>query len=201
VRIMRASFVEHFRLLLYTTNAARFVPAIIHRVFGNDYQSLEAAALRLSPSGGISRGMYMTVTCSEGVPFITEKQIVEEGKGTFVGEARVREHIQACKLWPRGKIVGNFIDLVKSDAPVLMISGEADGAVPPWYGEAAVKNFPNGRQVKIAHYGHQLDGPCVKQLFETFIEKGSSKDLDTSCAAQIRRPPFITEIPPQSLPQ
>jgi pimeloyl-ACP methyl ester carboxylesterase len=201
VKVTRASFVEHFRLLLYTTNAARFVPAIIHHVFAQDYKALEGAALRLSPGAGISRGMYMTVTCSEGVPFITEKQIVEEGKGTFVGEARVREHIQACRLWPRGKIASDYIDLVRSDAPVLMVSGEADGATPPWYGEAAVKNFPNGRQVRIAHYGHQLDGPCVKQLFETFIEKGSSKDLDTSCTAQVRRPPFATEIPPQFLPQ
>jgi pimeloyl-ACP methyl ester carboxylesterase len=201
VQMSRASIVEHLRLLLYTTNGARFVPAIIHGAYENNYQALEGAAMRLSPGGGIARGMYMTVTCSEGVPFITEAQIVSEARGTFVGEERVRAHIEACKLWPRGKIANDYIDLVKSDVPVLMISGEADGATPPWFAEAALKNYPNGRQVNVSHYGHQLDGPCVASIFVTFIERGSAKDLDASCAAQVRRPPFATEIPSQFLPR
>jgi len=103
--------------------------------------------------------------------------------------------MEACKEWPRGDIPKNYTDLVKSDLPVLMISGEADGASPPWYGEAAVKNFPSGRQVKIRHYGHQTDGPCVARMFRAFIEKGSVENIDTSCVAKTRRPPFATAFP------
>ena len=56
-------------------------------------------------------------------------------------------------------------------------------------------HFPNGRQIAIAHYGHQLDSPCVWSLMRAFIDKGSARDLDTSCIASIQRPPFATEVP------
>jgi pimeloyl-ACP methyl ester carboxylesterase len=195
VRMSRESFVERIRLLLYTTHSARFVPLVIHRAYEGDYQTFEAVSLEMSPGRGLARGMYLTVTCSEGVPFITEEMIVEEAKRSFVGEARVREHMAACKEWPRGSIPASYVDLVKSEAPVLLISGEVDGATPPWYGEAALKSFPNGRQVKIRYLGHQSENRCVAGLMWAFIERGSARDLDTSCTQQIRRPPFATELP------
>jgi len=195
VQMTRASFVERLRLLLYTSFSARFVPLVIHRAYQSDYQALEAVSLHMSLGEGLARGMYLTVTCSEGVPFITEQMIGEEAKGSFVGETRVRAHIAACKEWARGTISPSYVDLVKSDAPVLMISGEVDGATPPWFGDGAVKNFPNGKQVKIRYLGHQSENRCVAGLMWTFIERGSAKDLDASCTEQIRRPPFMTELP------
>jgi hypothetical protein len=77
-----------------------------------------------------------------------------------------------------------------------MISGEVDGSSPPWYGENAIKFLSNGRQLKIRYLGHQVDGPCLRGIFQAFINTGSSKDLDTSCTTEIRRPPFATEMPP-----
>jgi pimeloyl-ACP methyl ester carboxylesterase len=197
IDVLRESFAERLRLALYTTGTARFVPYVIHRAYAGDYVPFEVMALATNVGGGIARGMYMTVTCAEGVPFITESDIVRETRGTFVGEDRVRAHIEACKEWPRGDVPTGYTELVKSDLPVLMISGEADGASPPWYAEAAVRNFSNGRQVKIPHYGHQTSGPCVAGLFKTFIEKGTAQGIDASCAAEARRPPFATELPKQ----
>jgi pimeloyl-ACP methyl ester carboxylesterase len=181
---------------MYTTGAQRFVPFIIHRAFLNDYVPFEEAAMLLSPGAGVSRGMYFTVTCSEGVPFITDQDLIDETKGTFVGPDRVKRHMEACREWPKGDIASSYIDPVKSDLPVLMISGEVDGASPPWFGENAVKFLPNGRQLKIRYLGHQMDGPCLRDIFQNFINAGSSKNLDTSCTEAIRRPPFATELPP-----
>jgi len=145
----------------------------------------------------VARGMYFTVTCSEGTRFITDKELIDETRATFVGEERVRRHMEACQEWPKGEIPPNYIDLVKSDLPVLLISGEADGSSPVWFAESAVKLFPNGRQVKIRYYGHQMDGDCVQGIFQKFISSGSGKDLDTSCTESIRRPPFATQMPKQ----
>ena len=197
VKLPRSNFVERIRLSMYTTNSQRFVPFIIHRAFLNDYIPWEEGAVRLSPGAGLARGMYMTVTCSEGAHFITDKDLVEETRGTFVGQERVTRHIEACKDWPKGEIPPNYIDLVKSDLPVLMISGDADGSSPLWFGESAARLLPNGRQVKIRYYGHQMDGDCVQGIMQKFIAAGSSKDLDTSCTQTIRRPPFATEMPKQ----
>jgi len=197
IRLFRGNFVERLRLGLYTTHSARLVPYVIHRAYESDYAPFEALAINSGIAGGLARGMYMTVTCSEGVPFITEEDIARETINTFVGDYRVRVHVEACKEWPRGDIPKDYTELVKSDLPLLMISGEADGASPPWYGEAAMKNFPNGRQVKIPHYGHQTDGPCVAGVFKAFVEKGSAEGIDTSCATRTQRPPFVNELPKQ----
>src|SRR5262249_41920718 len=114
--------------------------------------------------------------------------------GTFVGEYRVRSHIEACKEWPRGDIPKSYIKPVVSNLPVLMISGELDGSAPPWLGTDALAHLPNGRQVKIRYYGHQVDSPCIWKVLDDFINSGNSVKLDTSCTENIRRPPFATDL-------
>lgn len=195
VKISRASFVEHLRLMLYTTFSARLVPFIIHHAYENDYVPFEMAALAFNTGGILARGMYFTVTCSEGVPFITEQDITNETQDTFVGPGRVRAHIAACKEWVRGEVPSNYTDFVKSDVPVLLVAGELDAASPPWFADLVVKSLSKGRLVKIRYSGHQFDAPCVPDLLTKFIEKGSADGLDTTCAEKIRRPPFATELP------
>jgi pimeloyl-ACP methyl ester carboxylesterase len=197
VSLPRSSFVEQLRLAMYTTAGQRFVPFIIHRAFLNDYLPWEEVALFLDQSLAIARGMYLTVTCSEGVAFITDQDVLDETRATYVGEERVKLHMAACKEWPKADLPKSYIEPVRSDAPVLMISGEADGSSPPWYGETALKFLPNGRQVKIRYFGHQMGDSCVQQILQQFLAAGSSKGLDTSCTDKIRRPPFATEMPSQ----
>jgi pimeloyl-ACP methyl ester carboxylesterase len=196
VNVFRSNFVERIRLAMYATSTQRFVPLIIHRAYVNDYVPFEEAALRFSTGAWVARGVYFTVTCSEGVPFITNEDVVSETHGTFVGAERVKRHVKACQDWPKGNIAPTYIDPVKSDLPVLMISGEVDGSTPPWFGESALKFLSNGRQLRIRYLGHQIDDPCLRDIFKNFITTGSSKNLDTSCTEGIRRPPFATEMPP-----
>lgn len=197
VQLFRGSFVERIRLLLYTTTFARFVPLVIHSAYDNDYLPFEAMSINYNPASIMARGMYMTITCSEGIPFISEQDIVRETAGTFVGDYRIRAHIEACKEWPKGEVPRSFIGPVRSNVPVIMISGELDGSTPPWFAKAALKYLPNGRQLNIRYYGHQTDSPCIWTILNGFIEKGSVKGLDTSCTENIKRPPFAMELPKQ----
>jgi pimeloyl-ACP methyl ester carboxylesterase len=197
VKVARSSFVEHIRRAMYATGTQRFVPFIIHRAFANDYLPFEEAAVQQNRGSRAALGMYFTVTCSEGVRFITDLDVVKETQGTFVGPDRVKRHMEACQEWPKGDIPPSYIDPIQSDAPVLMISGEVDGASSPGYGERALKFLPNGRQLKIRYLGHQSDSPCLRDIFQNFIAAGSAKGLNTTCTEAIRRPPFATELPPQ----
>ena len=199
VSIARGNFVERLRLLLYTTGTARYVPLIIHRAYQNDFVPFAASAAAYNPPGITARGMYLTVTCSEGVPFITEGDIARETKGTFVGEYRVRVHQQACKEWPRSDIPASYIEPVKSDLPVLLISGEDDGSTPPWFGKEMLKTLSHAKQVMVPNYGHQIDSVCVIGMLRAFIDKGNTDGLDTGCAAGTVRPPFVVQAPPQLL--
>jgi pimeloyl-ACP methyl ester carboxylesterase len=195
VTLSRDSYVEHLRVLLYTTLGARFVPFIVHRADGNDFIPFETMAIRNNPGANLARGMYLTVTCSEGVPFIRDKEIVDESRATFVGENRVRVHRTACAEWPHQPVPRDFIEPVKSDRPVFLFSGQADGSTPPWFAEDAVKYLSHSRRVQARYYGHQLNSPCLWKALSEFVSKGSGDDIDMGCAAEIRRPPFATELP------
>ncbi len=196
VRLERESYVEHLRALLYSTTAARFIPLVVHQAFLNSFLPFQAMATRYNLGGpSTSRGMYFSVTCSESTPFITEQEIVAGTRGTFVGDRRVRAHIAACRGWPRGDVPRNFLDPVRSEIPVVMFSGDADGSTPPWIAEAAVKLLPNGRQIEALHTGHQIDGPCTWDLMQAFIRHPSVQQLDAACVEKAQRPPFATEMP------
>ena len=195
VRLERENFVERIRLLLYTTTFASFVPLVVHKAYQGDFVPFEAISIAYNPGSILSRGMYFTVSCSEGVPFISEPEIVNESQGTFLGETRVRAHVEACRLWPRGNVSRHFIDPVKSALPVLMFSGELDGSTPPWFAKRAVEYLPNARQITARYYGHQLDSQCLWAVMRDFIQNASARGIDTSCSEKIRRPPFATDIP------
>jgi len=195
VALWRESYVEHLRLLLYTTFGARLVPVVVHQAFLGNFVPFETAAIQFNVGGGLARGMYLSVTCSEDVPFITEKQIAQETRGTFLGDQRIRAHLAACTEWPRAAVPAGFHDPVKSDVPTVLYSGEADGSTPPWIAEAAARFLSRGRLIQVPHTGHQIAGPCAWDLMRDFIGHPSARDLDASCAAGTKRPPFATEVP------
>jgi pimeloyl-ACP methyl ester carboxylesterase len=103
-----------------------------HRAARGDWLPF-ARATRSSLGGrslAVALGMYLTVTCSESVATISEDDIVRESRDTFVGEARTRRHVRACREWPRGAVPREFHAPVAAAAPVLMLSGERDPATP-----------------------------------------------------------------------
>jgi pimeloyl-ACP methyl ester carboxylesterase len=193
VTLERESYVEHLRLLLYNTFGARQVPAVVHQAYLDNFLPFQAAAAR-EAGAGLSRGMYFSITCSEDVPFITDLQIVEETRSTFLGDRRIRAHQAACGDWPRAEVAREFLDPVTSDVPTILYSGEADGATPEWIAAAALRSLSNGRQIHVPHTGHQIAGQCAWDLMRDFITHPSTRELDASCVAGIKRPPFVLEV-------
>ena len=129
------------------------------------------------------------------MPFISENDIVKYTNGTIVDEYRVRRHQRACQEWPRAPLPGDFLEPMKSAAPVLMLSGEIDPATPFEFAQAALTDLPNGRHVILRNTPHSYGSECTRELIVKFITEGSAKNLDESCAARLRRPPFLTELP------
>jgi pimeloyl-ACP methyl ester carboxylesterase len=197
VKLERQNYVERLRLLLYTTTLGRFVPLIVHEAFQNNFVPFESISVAYNLGSTLSRGMYLSVTCSESVPFISGQEVAPESRGTFVGETRVRSHMGACKEWPRGNISRSFTDPIKSKLPILMFSGEVDGSTPPSLGAKAMKYLSNARQIRARYYGHQLNSPCMWGIMQKFIQDASVRGIDISCVEKIQRPPFATEIPSQ----
>jgi pimeloyl-ACP methyl ester carboxylesterase len=196
VSLSRGAFGERLRLLLYDHSTARLIPLLIHQAATGNWTAFAKIAFAPGAVGsGVALGMYLSVTCSESVPLISEHEIVRETHATFLGEYRTRRHQQACSRWPQGEVSPEYYQPAKSEVPVLMLSGEIDPATPPEYGEAASRFLSNSRQIVLRRTPHNYQFDCATHLAAEFIAKGSAKDLNTSCADHIRRPRFLTELP------
>jgi pimeloyl-ACP methyl ester carboxylesterase len=198
VSMSRGVFVEALRRMLYGRSSSGLVPLLIHQAAQGNWVPFGRAAINLIPRTlyGVS-GMYLTVTCSESVAVITEEEIVRETSNTFLGDYRTRRHQRACQEWPRGRIPADYYRPVKSDVPVLMLSGEFDPATPPQFGRAAAQFLPNSRQVVIRNVAHSYGSACLRHLAAEFVSKGSASELDIGCIEGFRPPEFVKELPPR----
>ena len=197
VTLTREVFTERVRMMLYDNAPAALLPLVINRAAQGDWVPFGRVS-RGAPVSHIyhlSLGMYLTVTCSESVPFITDADIERETAGTFTGAFRARHHQEACRQWPRGDIPDGYLEPVKSDVPVLMLSGEVDAATPPALGKAAATTLKNARQVILRNASHSYSSDCARGLVAAFIAAGDARNLDVGCAAQLRRPPFAVKLP------
>ena len=59
----------------------------------------------------------------------------------------MRQQIAACKDWPRGEVPADFHQPVRSDVPVLLISGPYDPVTPPQFAEQVIKQLSHGRHL------------------------------------------------------
>lgn len=191
--LSRAAFVDILRLMLYFPPTMSVLPLLVHQASQGNFGPIVAIAFQVynQIEGQIARGMHLSVVCAEDAPFISDAEITRETAATFYGDVRVRAYLKACAGWPKGRVPQNFAAPLKSDAPVLLVSGEVDPVTPPWIAEAAARNLPNGRQVRIP-YGSHYSYECAENLVAEFIERGTTQGLDISCLEQIRRLPFNT---------
>ena len=202
VTMTRTGFGENVRLLLYQPNVLSIMPLLIHEMFQQDYARFGFFAYQVfrGTDSGIARGMQLSVLCAEDIPFIKEDEIKPALGGTFYGEARARLYQKACAEWPRGEVPAKFREPIKSDIPVLMLSGELDPVTPPDAATPLLKGLPNARQIIIHNATHNTYD-CAERLAREFIERGTAQGLDASCVTQIKRQPFITALPPLPIPK
>lgn len=107
----------------------------------------------------------------------------------------MREQLAACGVWPHAPLPPGSGDLVHSDVPVLLFSGERDPVTPPADAALVAKGFPNGLLVQIPHGTHAGAGTCQERLIAGFTERGTVKGLDTSCIQAAPPVPFATRVP------
>ena len=178
---------------LYIPMAASLIPALIERAEQNDFQGLLAlATLGGQGEPNMSIGMQLAVICAEDAPRITPADVIKESEGSMFGPYVMRLQQEACTFWPRGTVEQAFYEPVTSSVPTLVMSGEIDPVTPPVWGEAVAKHLPNSKHIIIPGTGHTAGGTgCGMRIIRNFIAKGTTDGLDTSCIANVKRPPFF----------
>ena len=197
VVITQAGFNGALRGLLYLPEAAALVPLVLDKAEQGDWRPFVAAHHTLS--GGMDRnlsaGMFFSVVCSEDAPLITDALLARETKDTWLGERAVRDMLRPCAYWPRGELPPGYREPVKSDVPVLLLSGELDPVTPPAWAEDAKKTLSHSLHVVLPGVGHGTSSVgCARALMADFVNRGSLAGLESKCGQGMSRPPFFTSF-------
>ncbi|HEU4692522.1 MAG TPA: alpha/beta hydrolase [Vicinamibacterales bacterium] len=178
---------------LYSPLTASVVPALVDRAEQNDFQGLFALALATEDAGeNMSIGMQLSVLCTEDASQVSASELHQETSTSVFGGHLIGSQLEACGMWPKGKVDADYYRPVVSDVPVLVLSGEVDPVTPPGWGDSVVKHLSRGLHIVVPSTGHGVVAtPCGNRLVSDFIDEGSTEALDTGCVAAVRRPPFF----------
>jgi pimeloyl-ACP methyl ester carboxylesterase len=135
--------------------------------------------------------MYFSVLCSEDAPLIQPGAVGREAAGTFLGPEFAEGRLRICQFWPHSKMDSRYY-VNSSDVPALILSGELDPTTPPSWGARVASEWKNSRHIIVPATGHgTASAGCVMKLMATFLNDGNASQLDASCLAGLRRPPFF----------
>jgi pimeloyl-ACP methyl ester carboxylesterase len=143
-----------------------------------------------------SYGMHNSVVCTEDVPFFDTVKIDRARlEATFLGAVQVDALKRICDGWPRGPLDEDFHAPLRSDVPVLLLSGGNDPVTPPANAELAKAGFTHSLHLVLPDLGHgQIGAPCMGGVMASFIALGKVKGLDVSCTRRARPQPFFTTL-------
>jgi pimeloyl-ACP methyl ester carboxylesterase len=190
----REVFMEKLRSLLYFPLTGRTVPYLIHAAANGDLKPFYDATAQHGPSL-FHEGMYLSATCTETLGLFAYEPAAAAARRTRFGDYRLRQQRAACAEWPRGTVPAHFLDLPKTRAAVLIISGGLDPVNPPQWGASVARALPNARQVIIPESAHLFIGlsgidTCFDPMVLRFFATADVRHLDTSCVAKMAPPPF-----------
>jgi len=107
---------------MYSPDTARRVPWLLSQQAAGHTRLVDHAVedARQMLNDSIALGLHLSVLCNEDLP------LSKEVSGPFLAEYRA-----ACSGWPRLSKSGQTHEVVHSDVPVLMLTGENDPVTGP----------------------------------------------------------------------
>jgi pimeloyl-ACP methyl ester carboxylesterase len=197
VALSKEVFVDRFRQTLYDPGNAASIPYVVERAYHSDYVPLAQVVnvVSLGLGHALDWGAFLSYTCADEVPFISEEELKAAAGRSFAGDLRIRAQRHACAIWNVRPMPPSFNDPVRSDVPVLMITGSDDPSTPPRNAAQALPYLRNAQMALVRGAGHTTETPCTDRLITQFVRARSAKGLDVSrCRAGYTRPRFDTSM-------
>lgn len=173
VQVIVNKFVMQFIVAnnIGTTVTARF-PALFYRASKGDFTNPAQVWLEQSRSG-IGSAMSFMMDCASGQTAARREQIAREAKGTLVEDISNFPFPDVCTEWNAPDLGDEFRAPLKSDVPVLFISGTLDARTPVSNAEEYRKGFSNSTHMIIEGAVHSdplfLSSPKIKEGMMEFL--------------------------------
>ena len=154
-----------------TTVTERF-PALFYRAAKGDFTNPAQVWLSQSRSG-IGSAMSYMMDCASGQTAARREQIAREAKGTLLEDIFNFPFPEVCERWKAPDLGDAFRAPLRSDIPVLFISGTLDARTPISNAEEYRKGFSNSTHIIIENAVHSdplfLSSPKIKEGMMEFL--------------------------------
>lgn len=176
------------------------IPFEINKLLNNDLTSVkeQLSYLFQEPGKGTGVGMRLSVWCAEENPFNSQEKItIETNKYPEVkGLSPTVFDKEVCEIWSVNKVPKIENMAVRSDIPVLLISGEYDELTPVKWAESMTNNLTNSYHLIFKGWKHgpttNWGNSCAMQAANDFFNDPTEKPKP-DCFEQIKSPEFKTE--------
>jgi len=181
------------RIFAYAPETAALLPFSLNEALAGRPEVLLEQARLISAGLGeqITHGLELSVVCAEDADLVQDRP---ENAGTLMGTDFAAAIHAGCAIWPKGTRAPDFHEPLKSDVPVLILSGEFDPVTPPRYGEQVKQGLSRGRHLVAKGQGHIVSQRgCMPRLIGEFFKNADPAKLDASCLDELGdTPAFVT---------
>ncbi len=175
--------VAALQTLTYVPELAALIPEVIGRAAAGDYGPLFAAALLVT--GNLTEQMnvalHYSVTCTEDAPRLSAGAARTALEGVR-SQALARRLLAVCDAWPHGKAPLDATTPVRSDVPVLILSGALDPVTPPANGAEVARTLTHSRHIVARGFGHIVSShACAPRLIASFLDDPTFASVPATC--------------------
>jgi pimeloyl-ACP methyl ester carboxylesterase len=184
VSMTRGDFGYAVRGILYDGTAFDTLPDMIGRAAASGDLSDFAMAYwrrRVRFDDTLALGMYLSVVCTEDVPFIRDADIEPASTSTFLGRYLVDEYRAACAVWPRGSVPSDAQAALTAPVPTLLISGAFDPVTPPEFADLVARSLPGARTVLSPLTAHGSAPGCARPAALHVLTGGALETMPVVC--------------------
>ena len=184
---------------LYSPAIFGALPTLVEELEAGETATLSTlVGLQVTNAEFISNGQFSAVICHDYNPaFVTQSDLDAGLTGdaffdeTFAQSSNGLESLRStCDLVGSGAANEVVTELVESDIPTLLLSGEYDPITPPSFADAIAPGLANHQNVVHPNQGHAVTtDECGLQIALDFLADPSS-NVDTSCLDDSVPPPF-----------
>jgi pimeloyl-ACP methyl ester carboxylesterase len=161
-------------------------PATFAAMNKGDFSTLAQLSVFIRRDGNVNAMSYLMDCASHGSPERL-KRIQREAKSSLVGSLMDFPFPDVCEAWGARDAGPQFRSAVKSNLPVLLISGTLDGRTPVSNAEEVQKGFPNSFHLIVEQAGHVDATMFVPRTVEAMLEFFRTGKLSSS---RIKQPPL-----------
>lgn len=186
------------RLMAYSPLSISLLPLLVDEAGKGNFVPVGGQFMMtmVAMMDSLSLGMHNSVMCAEDVPFYEPSTIDFDAiEASYMGNFQMDALEAICSVWPKGPIDDKFKLPLKTDLPVLLLSGDADPITPPRYAEMAAADLTNAAHLIGKNQGHgQMAVGCTPQIVADFIESADPSSLDTECMERSFVMPFFLDF-------